>query len=324
MSAVASTPSLPSAFVRPRGNTRSTRIRGLSSGEGSSYTLFVRIGIVRHSDAAPGPLHRIQRFAATASTWPGCYRLPRSMNRIVPRGKRWCGHTLIFGQYLRACGSAVTVSRAQWLCNRVDDESIATRQLVLPRNVAFDPDRAGLAGVIAVLEDGYADALVVTKLDRLSRSASLMLTVTEKLEAAGIAIVSITESIDTSTPAGKLFRTVLAGVAEFEKELITERLVAGKRAKQHKLGPAAYIGGPTVPFGFCADGDVVVPHPGEWPVLERIRGERAAGATLDEIAAGLNRDGVEGKRGGRWHPGTLSRLLATAERLAGDAEQGPM
>ena len=178
-----------------------------------------------------------------------------------------------------------------------------------------DPERSGLGGVLAVLEDGYADALVVTKLDRLSRSACLMLTITEELEAAGIAIVSITESIDTSTPAGKFFRTILAGVAEFEKELITERMVAGKRAKQLKLGPAAYLGGPTVPYGFRANGDLMERDPLEWPVLERIQSERSCGATLEAIANGLNNDSIVGKRGGRWHAGTLSRLLRSTEDL---------
>lgn len=175
--------------------------------------------------------------------------------------------------------------------------------------------RPGLKGVLAVLQDGYAEALVVTKLDRLSRSAASMLRITEELEASGIAIISITESIDTSTPAGKLFRTILAGVAEFEKELITERLVAGKRAKQFKLGPEAYIGGPTVPFGFRVGDDIVVRDPIEWPVLARILADRKDGATLQEIADRLNREGVSGKRGGRWYPGTLSRLFRSVGPL---------
>lgn len=205
-------------------------------------------------------------------------------------------------------------SRIKAYCHARDLELVG---IIADQGVSgADPERSGLSGVVAVLKDGYADTLVVTKLDRLSLSASLMLQITEELESAGIAIVSITESIDTSTPAGKLFRTILAGVAEFEKELITERLVAGKRAKQDRLGPAAYIGGPTIPYGFRPSGDVLERDPGEWPVLERIRTERQAGATLEQIADGLNHDGIRGKRGGQWHAGTLSRVLRTTELLA--------
>ena len=178
-----------------------------------------------------------------------------------------------------------------------------------------DAARPGLEGLLAVLEDGNADVVVVTKLDRLSRSAALMLSIADDLEAQDVAIVSITEAIDTTTPAGKLFRTVLAGVAEFEKELITERLVSGKRSKQRTIGPHAYIGGPTIPFGFRAAGEVMVRDPIEWPVVARILKERSRGLTLTAIAEGLNRDGLRGKRGGLWHAGTLSRLLRTYTRL---------
>ena len=67
------------------------------------------------------------------------------------------------------------------------------------------------------------DAVLVTKLDRIARSVRTALEFFDEAEAAGVRIIVTDQSIDTATPAGRLTRTILAGVAEFEGELIRER-----------------------------------------------------------------------------------------------------
>ena len=67
------------------------------------------------------------------------------------------------------------------------------------------------------------DVVLVTKLDRIARSVRTALEFFDEAEAAGVRIVVTDQSIDTATPAGRLTRTILAGVAEFEGELIRER-----------------------------------------------------------------------------------------------------
>jgi DNA invertase Pin-like site-specific DNA recombinase len=74
------------------------------------------------------------------------------------------------------------------------------------------------------------DVLVVYKLDRLARSLKQLLTIIERLELAGAGFKSLTEPIDTSTPAGRLMMQMLGAVAEFERSLITERSKAGQDA----------------------------------------------------------------------------------------------
>lgn len=74
------------------------------------------------------------------------------------------------------------------------------------------------------------DVLVVWKLDRLARSLRDLLTILERLHAAGAGIRSLTEPIDTATPAGMLMVQVLGAVAQFERSIIRERVVAGQRA----------------------------------------------------------------------------------------------
>ena len=83
------------------------------------------------------------------------------------------------------------------------------------------------------------DAIVVWKFDRFARSVSHLLRALETFQSLGIEFVSLTEGVDTSTPAGKMIFTVLGAVAELERSLICERVRAGlrnARAKGKKLG----------------------------------------------------------------------------------------
>jgi DNA invertase Pin-like site-specific DNA recombinase len=83
------------------------------------------------------------------------------------------------------------------------------------------------------------DVIVVWKFDRFARSVSHLLRALENFQALSIQFVSLTEGIDTSTPAGKMVFTVLGAVAELERSLIAERVKAGlrnARAKGKQLG----------------------------------------------------------------------------------------
>ena len=74
------------------------------------------------------------------------------------------------------------------------------------------------------------DTLIVWKLDRLARSLSDLLGILARLDALGVAVRSITEPIDTSTPVGRMLVQLLGSVAEFERSLIRERTEAGRVA----------------------------------------------------------------------------------------------
>ena len=91
-------------------------------------------------------------------------------------------------------------------------------------------DRPGLS----IALDAATDALIVWKLDRLSRRVRHLLDIADLLEQRGAALVSITESIDTTSPYGRAIRTVLGTMAELERDLIAERISAGwaERARQ--------------------------------------------------------------------------------------------
>jgi len=87
------------------------------------------------------------------------------------------------------------------------------------------------------------DAVVVWKFDRFARSVSHLLRALETFHALGIEFVSLTEGVDTSTPAGKMVFTVLGAVAELERSLISERVKAGLRNAKAK---GKHIGRPRI------------------------------------------------------------------------------
>ncbi len=86
-------------------------------------------------------------------------------------------------------------------------------------------DRPGLQKALDILRKG--DTFVVWKLDRLGRSVKQLVDLVSAFEAESINFVSLTDSIDTSTPAGRFFFHVMASLAEMERELTVERTRAG-------------------------------------------------------------------------------------------------
>ena len=99
--------------------------------------------------------------------------------------------------------------------------------------------RALREALLAKAYRGEVQAIVVTRLDRWGRSTEDLLSTLAELQARGIKLVSLGESLDTSTPSGKLFVTVMAAVCEFERNLLRERVrdgIAAARKRGVKLG----------------------------------------------------------------------------------------
>jgi DNA invertase Pin-like site-specific DNA recombinase len=93
-------------------------------------------------------------------------------------------------------------------------------------------DRPQLQALLARLQAG--DVLVVYKLDRLSRSLKDLLAFLERIEDAGAGFRSLTEAIDTTTPAGRMMMQMLGAFAEFERAMIRERTTAGLAAARQR------------------------------------------------------------------------------------------
>ena len=102
------------------------------------------------------------------------------------------------------------------------------RNIFEDRSSGSKGTRPGLSKALDFLHEG--DVLVVWKLDRLGRSLSHLIEILNQLKRRGIAFLSLTDNIDTSTPSGSFFFHVFGALAQFERELIRERVNAGLEA----------------------------------------------------------------------------------------------
>lgn len=160
---------------------------------------------------------------------------------------------------------------------------------------AKDLKRPGVQTALETLRRREAGALVVAKLDRLSRSmldfTALMATATKQ----SWALVALDCAVDTTTPAGEAMANVLATFAQFERRLIGQRTreaLAVKRSEGVRLGRP-----PTL----------------SQKVRTRIQTERAEKRSLAAIASALNDDGEPTAHGGaRWHASTVRAVLQQA------------
>lgn len=155
--------------------------------------------------------------------------------------------------------------------------------------------RPGLDAALAACERGDADGLIVSKLDRLSRSVVDFAALLERARRKGWALVALDLGVDTSTPSGEMMANVVISFAQYERRLIGQRTkdaLAVKKAQGVKLGRSS-----TLPAS----------------VRRRISRDRANGLSYRAIADRLNAAGVPTGQGGkRWYPMTV-RTVALAK-----------
>lgn len=170
-------------------------------------------------------------------------------------------------------------------------------------------ERPGLAQLLARVDAREVETVIVTKLDRLTRSVRDLGDLLERFARRHVSLVSVTESLDTGSAAGRLVLNIMVSVSAWEREIIGERTA---EALRHKRARGQRAG--TVPFGFsvAADGRTLVPEETEQQALAVMRECRAAGYTLRAIAQELNRQGLSTRRGTPWRHEYVYGLLAPA------------
>ena len=158
--------------------------------------------------------------------------------------------------------------------------------------------RPGLDTAMLSLEAGEADLLVVSKLDRLSRSVSdFARFMEERARKNGWELVVLDLGVDTSTPTGEMFANMMVTLAQWERRIIGERTkdgLAAKRAAGVRLGRPAVLPPAT---------------------LRRIRNLRSRGHSFAEIARRLNADGTPTAHPpSKWHPATIKKVVERSRR----------
>lgn len=152
-------------------------------------------------------------------------------------------------------------------------------------------NRPAIQQLIAAAKEKRFDTVLVYKLDRLSRSTQdTLYLVKDVFTKHGIAFVSLSEKIDTGSPMGNLFLTLLSAIAEFEREQIKERMHMGKvgRARSGKA-----MGWATVPFGYTYDkvSETYQVNDLQAKVVRQIFDDYLAGISITKLVDKLNQAG---------------------------------
>ena len=168
-------------------------------------------------------------------------------------------------------------------------------------------DRPGLAGALARLRAGEADALLIAKLDRLTRSVRDLADLTDACNREGWSLLSVADQLDTGSAAGRLVLNVLMSVAQWEREAIGERTadaLAAKKARGERVG--------SVPYGarLAADGVHLVADPAEAATVALARELRAGGLSLRKVAAELDSRGYRSRGGRPFAAVQIARMVA--------------
>ena len=151
--------------------------------------------------------------------------------------------------------------------------------------------RRGVQRLLALVARRQVGAVIVYKLDRLTRSVKDLNSLVELFDKKEVALVSLQESLDTTTASGRLMMNLLASVSQWEREVIGERT---RDAMQHLKAQGQVYS--RLVFDNAT-------------TLAQIHTRRAAGATLQEIADELTAAGVPTVRGGVWAPATMMGIL---------------
>ena len=166
-------------------------------------------------------------------------------------------------------------------------------------------DRDGLHAALEAVQAGEADVLLTLKLDRLTRSVTDLGRLIESSREHGFQLAAVSESLDTTTAAGRMMANVLASVAQWEREACGERTAA---ALAHKKSIGEHVG--LIPFGFSmgADGHLEE-NAEELATIQRMKRWRRRGASYREIARRLDAAKVQTRRG-NWADRTVRRLCS--------------
>ncbi|MGH3117194.1 MAG: recombinase family protein [Gaiellales bacterium] len=176
-------------------------------------------------------------------------------------------------------------ARRSWQLTAIREDAASGKSLAT---------RTGLQLALRDVEGGVAEALVVAKLDRLSRSLLDFVSLMERSRRKRWALVALDLGVDTTTPQGEMVANVMASFAQFERKLIGQRTreaLAVKRLQGVRLGRPPSL---------------------DDTIRQRIRRQRSRGRTLAAIADELNADAVPTVHGGRrWHVSTIQAVLRT-------------
>jgi len=165
-----------------------------------------------------------------------------------------------------------------------------------------DLDRPGLNKLVELVKGKQAEAVIVYKLDRLSRrTRDLLFLIEDVFKKGNTRFFSLTEQIDTDTAIGKFFLTLMGAMAQMERELIAERTKASLDYKKEQGESLGHI-----PYGYQRARGKLVQNPAEKRIVRRMRRLKRDGMSYRKIAEILNKERIPARsKDARWHDSSV-------------------
>jgi len=180
--------------------------------------------------------------------------------------------------------------------------------------------RAGLARALDRVLSGEADGLIVLKLDRLSRSVRDVLDLADSAQRSKWRLVSLSEHLDTESPQGRFTLTLLAALAQLEREQVVERTrfaldsIAREGRGRSRFTPYGWRTSDGGTENRAGDRSKLEPHKEEQAAIRRIIRQSKRGEGARRIAAALRRQGPNPRSGNPWTPESVAAIMRRLDR----------
>ncbi len=166
-------------------------------------------------------------------------------------------------------------------------------------------ERPALQKLLKDAEHGLVDVIVIYKLDRLSRSICDFAELSKKFDAWGVSFVSVTQEINTSTSSGRMMLNILMTFAQYEREIIAER-IRDKMSASRKRGQ--WVGG-SIPFGYITKDRHLIPDKERAEYVKQMFDTFVKTKSTHPVARMLNEKGVLTRQGKPWMTSHIYRIL---------------
>ena len=170
---------------------------------------------------------------------------------------------------------------------------------------ADSTERPALKEMLRDIRDGKLNCVLAYKIDRLTRSVKDFHVLMDVFDRYGVKFVSVTQSLDTQNPMGRLLRNVLLDFAQFEREMTADRT----RDKMHQRAQKGLWNGGNVPYGYASENKRLMVHPQEAPRVQYMFRRFADTPSLSRLRDELHRRGWYTRSNKPWGKMALDHIL---------------
>ena len=166
-------------------------------------------------------------------------------------------------------------------------------------------DRPALKEMLRDLRDGKLNCVLAYKIDRLTRSVKDFHLLMDLFDRCGVKFVSVTQSLDTQNPMGRLLRNILLDFAQFEREMTADRT----RDKMYQRAQKGLWNGGQAPYGYLAENKRLIVNPQEAPLVRFMFERFADTPSLSRLREELHRRGWYARSGKPWSKTAIDQIL---------------